>query len=425
MEEFTGDEASTNNQIFPEQSAQPVEVEPIASSSIPSYSPDSHIPTAEELSNEWQIGISEPQKAGEGVMGTYMVYTVTIKTTNSNFRTTEWSVERRYSDFEWLRVKLCSAFRGTIVPPMPEKAPLNRFDSDLLMYRRKELERFLKRVLNQPLFLANEDLRTFLEASEAVLMQAKSQKGGSANAGEGKKSFFSGLMDKVTSVQQSLGTANEVDEWFDQQRRYWQTIENNIGLLLSRASAISKRHRELGQSWVELANITTTLASNESPTDELLSSYYQKLAEITNQLSSLETELSENQSSYFEDSLKDWIRVINAAHEVLDNRLADLLAYQNATKTREAKQEKLNKNPANANAQQELNDAEARETTCRNQFELISKTARDELDGLLKVKSQELTVAVRRLVQNSMNYHVTAASLWKEILSSIEDQPAE
>jgi len=33
----------------------------------------------QELNNEWQIGISEPQKAGEGVMGTYMLYSITIK----------------------------------------------------------------------------------------------------------------------------------------------------------------------------------------------------------------------------------------------------------------------------------------------------------------------------------------------------------
>lgn len=423
MEEFTGDEASKSNQIFPEEPVATTSVEQVVAAPIPSYSPDSHVPSPDELNAEWQIGISEPQKAGEGVMGTYMVYTITIKTTNTNFRQTEWSVERRYSDFEWLRTKLCSAFRGTIVPPMPEKAPLNRFDSDLLMYRRKELERFLKRILNQPLFLANDDLRTFLEASEAVLMQAKNQK---PVAADGKpKGFLSGILDKVSSVQQSLGTANEVDEWFDQQRRYWQTIENNITLLLSRAMAISKRHRELGQSWMELSAISSTLASNESPTDALLSKYYQKLSEVTGQLCSLETELSENQTSYFEDSIKDWIRVINAAHEVLDNRLSDLLAYQNATRSRESKQEKLNKNPSNPNAQQELNDAEARETTCRNQFELISKTAREELDGLLRVKSQELAVAVRRLVQNSMNYHLSAASLWKEILSSIEEQPVE
>lgn len=287
------------------------------------------------------------------------------------------------------------------------------------MYRRKELERFLKRILNQPLFLGNEDLRTFMEASEAVLMQAKSQKGTST---DGKpKSFFSGILDKVSSVQQSLGTPNEIDDWFEQQRRYWQTIENNIGLLLTRSASISKRHRELSQGWMELSAITSTLASNESPTDELLAGYHTKLSEVTSQLSALEGEMSENQTNYFEDSLKDWIRVINSAHEVLDNRSNDLLAYQNATKSRESKQEKLNKNPSNANAQQELNDAEARETTCRNQFELISKTARDELDGLLKVKSQEIAVAVRRLVQNSMNYHLSAASLWKEILSSIEE----
>ena len=47
MEEFTGEEASSNNQIFPEEPAQPAQVEPVASASIPSYAPDSHVPTAD------------------------------------------------------------------------------------------------------------------------------------------------------------------------------------------------------------------------------------------------------------------------------------------------------------------------------------------------------------------------------------------
>lgn len=284
----------------------------------------------------------------------------------------------------------------------------------------------MKRVLNQSLFLTNEDLRTFLEASEGVLANAKNAKPQQPAQDPAKpKSFFSGLLDKVASVQSSLGTANEVDDWFDQQRRYWQTIENNLGLLHARANAVSKRHRELGQNWMELSQICSTLASNESPSDALMSRYHQKLSEITTQLTTVEQDLADNQTSFFEDALRDWIRVINSAHEVMDNRSQDLLLYQSATRMRESKQEKLNKNPSNPLAQQELTDAEAKETTCRNQFEVISKTAREELDALLKLKSAELAVAHRRLVQNSMNYHLSAASLWKEALGYIEENPSE
>lgn len=72
----------------------------------------------------------------------YVICCFFEQTSNPNFRNTEWSVERRYSDFEWLRTKLCSAFRGTIVPPMPEKSTLSTlphvgpplFDLTFLLY---------------------------------------------------------------------------------------------------------------------------------------------------------------------------------------------------------------------------------------------------------------------------------------------------
>lgn len=52
MEEFTGDEASKNNQIFPEDNSASVshDAAPVA---VPSYAPDSHVPTADVRT--WQM----------------------------------------------------------------------------------------------------------------------------------------------------------------------------------------------------------------------------------------------------------------------------------------------------------------------------------------------------------------------------------
>lgn len=46
MEEFTGDEASQNNQIFPEETSPVVPQHEAAAVPVPSYAPDSHVPTA-------------------------------------------------------------------------------------------------------------------------------------------------------------------------------------------------------------------------------------------------------------------------------------------------------------------------------------------------------------------------------------------
>ena len=47
MEEFTGDEASQSNQIFPVETTPHTAVEAVAAPSNPSYAPDSHVPGSE------------------------------------------------------------------------------------------------------------------------------------------------------------------------------------------------------------------------------------------------------------------------------------------------------------------------------------------------------------------------------------------
>lgn len=47
MEEFTGDEASQNNQIFPAETSASAQQDPAVAVPVPSYAPDSHVPTAE------------------------------------------------------------------------------------------------------------------------------------------------------------------------------------------------------------------------------------------------------------------------------------------------------------------------------------------------------------------------------------------
>lgn len=41
-------------------------------------------------------------------------------------------VERRYSDFVWLRKKLVKAYRGYVIPPIPEKGIVSMYLSELI-----------------------------------------------------------------------------------------------------------------------------------------------------------------------------------------------------------------------------------------------------------------------------------------------------
>ncbi|ETE66573.1 Protein PAT1-like 2, partial [Ophiophagus hannah] len=109
--------------------------------------------TYEELEEEEQedqfelsVGVSDPEKIGDG-MNAYVAYK-------------QFSVKRRFSDFLGLYEKLLEkhAQRGMIVPPPPEKKFLEK--------RRAALERYIQRTVSHPTMLQDPDM--FNRATDAV-----------------------------------------------------------------------------------------------------------------------------------------------------------------------------------------------------------------------------------------------------------------
>lgn len=100
---------------------------------------------------------------------------VSTATDRPEFKLGQTSVIRRYSDFEWLGKRLQSAFPGAIVPPIPSKALVGRFEASFVETRRRALERFLMRVAGHPELGNSADLVTFLQADEAALQHAKDE----------------------------------------------------------------------------------------------------------------------------------------------------------------------------------------------------------------------------------------------------------
>ena len=80
------------------------------------------------------VTISEPTEMDGGLIyGKYIVYKVITDPFG-------WNVQRRYSDFDWLRQLLIKFYPGFNVPPLPKKnASSRRFETDFVMKRMKFL----------------------------------------------------------------------------------------------------------------------------------------------------------------------------------------------------------------------------------------------------------------------------------------------
>ena len=110
--------------------------------------------------------ISNPRKINDSlVKNSYLLYD--IKTPKLN-----WFVNRRYSDFVWLREALCALFPTNFIPQLPKKKIGNRrFEDDFIEKRMKGLQFFLDEILKDENLKSADPLVTFLSFERGFFEQ--------------------------------------------------------------------------------------------------------------------------------------------------------------------------------------------------------------------------------------------------------------
>ncbi|KAG8595106.1 hypothetical protein GDO81_001419 [Engystomops pustulosus] len=115
------------------------------------------------------VTVDDPKKH-VCTMETYITYRVMTKTTRTEFDLPEYSIRRRYQDFDWLRLKLEETQPTHFIPPLPEKfvvkGVVDRFSEEFVETRRRALDKFLKRIADHPVLSFNEHFNVFLTAKD-------------------------------------------------------------------------------------------------------------------------------------------------------------------------------------------------------------------------------------------------------------------
>ena len=91
-----------------------------------------------------KVEITEPIKKQKFKgMKSFMSYHITPTTTNL-------TVERRYKQFDWFHGRLEEKFPCFIIPPLPEKAVVGKYQKDFVEQRREKLQLWLNRIGRHP-----------------------------------------------------------------------------------------------------------------------------------------------------------------------------------------------------------------------------------------------------------------------------------
>eukprot|EP01114_Cavostelium_apophysatum_P017147 TRINITY_DN5024_c0_g1_i1.p1 TRINITY_DN5024_c0_g1~~TRINITY_DN5024_c0_g1_i1.p1 ORF type:complete len:424 (+),score=125.78 TRINITY_DN5024_c0_g1_i1:1769-3040(+) len=360
-----------------------------------------------------QIHLVAPEKVGEGIMNAHIEYKIQVKTTLPQYKSNEFAVVRRFKDFLWLREYLLENHKGYLVPPLPEKQIINRFNAEFIEFRRRELERFLNRIIAHPILVQSAGLQKFFESAESLSAPKAAPAKGEKKGG----GFFSMLNSTVETISHITAPQNEPDQWFDAKKNYINNLEAQLTGLAKATGSVVKKHRELGLAYAEFATASSLLSSTEADHSPWISNSFNKLAEISTSVSNLQEALVDNETVFFEDSIRDYVRIIGAAKEMLQARTDKLISYQSATKNLESKKEKQDQGKGNPKLSQEIEAAERRVEDTKAEFNTVSDICKSEIGRFERTKAIEIKRMLVKLTQTNINYELQIIDQWKKYLA--------
>ncbi|CAK4410112.1 unnamed protein product [Aphanomyces euteiches] len=405
----------------------------------PAPAPSAAIPPTSNArygSEYMNIEVGEPVKQGEG-MHAYISYKITTSTDRRQFQKSQFSVIRRFSDFVWLHTSLCNLYPGVVVPPLPEKLLVGRFSPEFVESRRRALHVFLCRCAAHPEIQHCDHLTTFLEASDDVLQQFKTDAAAKAKAktssGGGGGGLFQYLNDTVASISSTLGSTafveklkTNADVQVEDISAYMDALEPIIQGLAKHAHGLTKRAREIADGLFEFGVALTLLGQTEE--NESLQTALRHVGSCSDKLSVLAAEHAEKEVTMFEEPILDYIRLVGAVKAALIKRNEVRQSYHATVLDLEAKKTALQKAQSKASqapdkvqaAEAEVSKAQHRVDDAKLEHDIVTERVLREVDRFKQDKLSDFKRIILDYIQLQIEYNLKVEAEWANVIPKLQ-----
>ncbi|CAO3620525.1 unnamed protein product [Cunninghamella echinulata] len=370
----------------------------------------------------FEVSVEDPQKVGDAI-NAHIVYKVKTKTNSPAFRSSEFVVARRYRDFLWLYNQLTNGNPGVIVPPVPEKHALGRFQDEFVESRRIALERCLRKTVSHPMLYGDPDLKVFLE-SESFNIEKRQKR---AEPETPRLGFMRSFGETISSAASNpFAKFVEHDEWFGSKKLQLDALETQLKTLLKSVEAVVKQRKELGIATSDFGESMFPLASAEL--NRNLSTHLTVLGDIQKQLKELHEEQARYDILTLEHTIDEYIRIIGSIKLAFNARIRSYQTYQQAEFELQKKvgahdklksQQKV-KSERLAAAQQEITEMEQKVEELKRDFDDISKLIKNELDRFDQEKVEDFRDSVEAFLCSMIEHQKKVIALWETYFEQTE-----
>ena len=146
---------------------------------------------------------------------------------------TKWKVNRRYSDFIWLRDSLMKFYPGIYCPPIPEKkAGPTRFEAKFIEKRRLFLNKFINDLAKIEIFKSSEILIDFLSIQDRNRFEKTKEIINSKNAPVilNENFSFSGYINLMEDNKKLDNYYNNIGKFLEMQTQILEEMKENLNL---------------------------------------------------------------------------------------------------------------------------------------------------------------------------------------------------
>ncbi|OCH85499.1 Vps5-domain-containing protein [Obba rivulosa] len=355
------------------------------------------------------ITVDDPQRVGDPIRA-YTMYTVHTRTTSPLYSKSSFSVLRRYSDFLWLYETLSLNNPGVVVPPVPEKKPVGRFDANFVQQRRLALEKCIQKIVNHPVLQKDPDLKLFLE-SDTFALDIKHRKAEIAHE-------KGGLM---ASIGQSVIGPRyyESDEWFDRQKAYLDSLESQLRGLVKAIDTVSKHRSDVATAAGEFAQTISDLASSD--VGEQLSSSLTGVAEVERKAQELQNAQAQEDTITILSTADEYARLINSVRMAFSSRIRTYHAWQQADgQARRAKQQhETSRSQGKLTADQiprslaQVAEAERRALEAKAEFEQVSRLVKTEVARFEQERIEDFKASLEAFLEGMITRQKQLIATWE------------
>lgn len=362
------------------------------------------------------ITVTEPAMNNDA-FGSYVSFKVNTKTNRANFSAGEFSVLRRYSDFEWLSSILAHDHPGIIIPAMPEKQTVGRFSPEFVEQRRRGLERFMAKIALHQVLAESRHFIAFLttdqvafNVTKSIVKQEKAES--KPSAADSMSSWFSRTAVSVANAVQNKQVVVEksaADLKIDEIAEYVSNLEINMDKASQSSSLLVKRNIQLSQAQQEVSNAFSAFGLGEPDAHGTICAEFGK---TTGQLSVTTNEFAERLSIQFEEPLLDFVRLIGSTKAALSRRADKRRDYVNAVTDTESKQASYQKYLAAPDKQdkaavklKEVEKAQEEQEKAKRILDEVTTVFLAEFDNFKNNKTAEIKNLLVKLCELDIDYH--------------------